>query len=482
MKIIMASSELVPFAYTGELGKNVRTLAVELKKAGHDVSVALPYYRSIAEGGYKVSPTDVEFQVNLGGKRASADILETRSEDGVQVFLVRRDEYFDRSSIYGDTRAYEDNAERFIFFSKAVLELSRRLTPTPEVIHAHDWPTALIPVFSKERQLPFQTVLTIYDLKHQGSFWSFDFGLTNLPGHYFSTRGVEFYGRFNFLKGGILFADAVVLPGEPAMFEAFTPEGGYGLDAVLQENAARVHGILLGNDYAATNPPLDSLVKGPSSSGVTAAKAAYRQALASRLGISLAPDDVLATVPLNPGDQQTLTPIVPITDLLLTSGFRLILTGEVPAGARAKAITASCRYPAKFATVHESPGTEGYALILAAADLVLIPSSLGYRAQPLIASLRYGTIPVVRFRRGLTQLVTDVQPAGQSGTSFIYYNHQPEGVFDALVRARWLRQDAPSWHELVERAAQWDFSWHQTATDYGALYAELVRHRQAMPA
>ena len=123
MKIIMASSELVPFAYTGQLGNNVRTLAVELKKAGHDVSVVLPYYRAIAEGGYNARATDVDFQINLGGKIASADILETRSEDGVQVFLIRRDEYFDRSSIYGESRAYEDNSERFIFFAKAVLEL-----------------------------------------------------------------------------------------------------------------------------------------------------------------------------------------------------------------------------------------------------------------------------------------------------------------------------------------------------------------------
>ncbi|MBV8899399.1 MAG: glycogen/starch synthase, partial [Verrucomicrobia bacterium] len=385
-------------------------------------------------------------------------------------------------SIYGDSRAYEDNSERFIFFCKAVLELSRRLTPTPEVVHAHDWPAALIPVFSKEWQLPFQTVLTIYDLMHQGSFWSFDFGLTNLPGHYFSVRGVEFYGRFNCLKGGILFADAVVLPGEPALFEAFTREGGYGLDAVLQENAGRLHGILLGNDYGATNPPLDGLIKGSVPSGAVAAKEVYRQALASRLGLTLAPDDLLVAVPLNPGDQQALTPIVPVADLLLTSGFRLVLTGEIPAGARAKAITASRRYPGKLTTVHESPGTEGYALTLAAADLVLVPSSLGYRAQPVIASLRYGTIPVIRFRRGLIQLVTDVQPAGQTGTSFIYHNNRPEGVFDALCRARWVRQDTQSWHELMKRAAQCDFSWQQTAAGYGTLYAELVRHRQAMPA
>jgi starch synthase len=398
------------------------------------------------------------------------------------VFLIRREEYFDRSSIYGDTRAYEDNSERFIFFAKAVLELSRRLTPTPEIIHAHDWPAALIPVFSKEWRLPFQAVLTIYDLVHQGSFWSFDFGLTNLPGHYFSARGVEFYGRFNFLKGGILFADAVVLPGEPAMFEAFTREGGCGLDAVLQENSARLHGILLGNDYMATNPPLDSVLNGPAPSDVIAAKAAYRQALASRLGLSLAPGDVVVTIPLNPGDQQVLTPITPIADLLLTSGFRLVLTGQVPAGARAKAVIASRRYPGKFTMVDESPGTEGYALTLAGADLTLVPSSLGYRAQPVIASLRYGTIPVIRFRRGLIQLVTDVQPAGHTGTSFIYHNNRPEGVFDALRRARWLQQDAQTWHELVQRAVQCDFSWHQTASDYATLYAELVRHRQAVPA
>ena len=156
MKILMATSEFSPLGSTGDLGDQVRILTAELKKLGHDVSVVMPFYRSVREGNYEIRPNSGEFQVNLGGKRASSDIVETTSPDGTQVYLVRRDEYFDRSGIYGaDARSYEDNAERFIFFSKAVLELAGRMSPSPEVIHCHDWTTALVPVFVRERQLPF---------------------------------------------------------------------------------------------------------------------------------------------------------------------------------------------------------------------------------------------------------------------------------------------------------------------------------------
>src|SRR5439155_24884239 len=119
-------------------------------------------------------------------------------------------EYFDRSGLYGtEGYAYDDNAERFVYYSKAVVELARRMKPAPEIVHVHDWQSALVPVLIKERQLPFKTVLTLHNVAYQGSFWGVDFGLTNLPGHYFSERGVEFYGNLNFLKGGILFADAI---------------------------------------------------------------------------------------------------------------------------------------------------------------------------------------------------------------------------------------------------------------------------------
>ncbi len=156
----------------------------------------------------------------------------------MQVFFVRRDEYFDRSEIYGaDGKAYEDNAERFIFFSKAVVELARRVIPAPDIVHVHDWQTALVPVFVRQRQLPFKTVLTIHNIAYQGSFWGVDFGLTNLPGSYFGATGIEFYGRVNFLKGGILYADAVTTVSERYARDIQTPEFGAGLDAVMREHA-----------------------------------------------------------------------------------------------------------------------------------------------------------------------------------------------------------------------------------------------------
>src|ERR1700736_2101534 len=139
MKILMATSEFSPLGSTGDLGDEVRILAIELKKLGHDVSVVMPFYRSVREGNYEIRPTNDEFQVNLGGKRASSDVVETTSPEGIQVYLVRRDEYFDRSGIYGgDGRIYEDNAERFIFFSKAVFELGRKISPSPEGIPCQD--------------------------------------------------------------------------------------------------------------------------------------------------------------------------------------------------------------------------------------------------------------------------------------------------------------------------------------------------------
>ena len=154
--------------------------------------------------------TGVEIPGAIGPRLIQAEILECVAPNGVQVFLIRRDEFFDRSGLYGtDGRAYEDDAERSVFFSKAVVELARRVLPPPQILHVHDWQTALVPVLVKERHLPFKTVLTIHNLAYQGSFWAYDFGLTNLPGDYFSAKGVEFYGSMNLLKGGILHADAV---------------------------------------------------------------------------------------------------------------------------------------------------------------------------------------------------------------------------------------------------------------------------------
>jgi starch synthase len=482
MKILMATSEFSPLGSSGDLGDEVRILTIELRKLGHDVSVVMPFYRSVREGKYHVRPTNGEFQVNLGGKRASSDIVETTSPEGIQVYLVRRDEYFDRSGIYGaDGRVYEDNAERFIFFSKAVLELARKISPAPEVIHCHDWTTALIPVFARERQMPFRTVLTIHNLEHQGSFWSFDFALTGLPGSYFGPRGLEFYGRLNFLKGGILYADAVTLPGEAALFEAFTPQHGFGLDSVLQENRFHLYGIPHGVDYSQTNPPFETLVDQSHKSEGANGKSSCRQALLDQLGLEKKPNGIVLDLPIESHDETAFGSLKLIVDLILTADTCLVVTGKGTDQDLAPIIIAERKYSTRFAYRPE-PEAKLHQLALAGADVVLLPSSLGFRGANAIAAMRYGTLPIVKIHGGVHQLVSDYDPATEEGCGFLYYDHSPMALWDSIRRANQLYRRSEEWKKLAERAKSLDFSWRESAKEFTKLYANLLRHQQAAPA
>jgi starch synthase len=480
MKILMATSEFSPLASTGDLGDQVGILAAELKHLGHDVSVVMPFYRTIRESKQGIRPTGMEFQVNLGGKRATTDIVETTNSDGIQMLMVRRDEYFDRSGIYGGGgRPYEDNAERFIFFSKVVCELAQRITPSPEIIHCHDWTSALVPVFVRDRQLPFRTVLTIHNLEHQGSFWSFDFALTNLPGSYFGPGGVEFYGRLNFLKAGILHADAVTLPGETALFEAFTLQHGFGLDSVLQENHFRIFGIPHGVNYSETNPSFGDLLGEPQK--FNNGKTSCRKAVLEQLGLEKDPKGVVYALPIEPQDDAAFAAVMPFIDLILTANACLITTGKVADPDIASVIVAERKYPTRF-SYQPDADVRKRQVTLAGADAVLLPSSLGFRGITALTAMRYATLPVVKSRGGVHQIVSDYDPETGSGNGLIYFNHSPRAVLDSVRRANDLYQQRHLWSQLVARAQKVDMSWGESATAFARLYANLLRHRNASAA
>jgi starch synthase len=476
MKILMATSEFSPFASTGDLGGQVGILAAELKRLGHDVSVVMPLYRTVHESKQDIRPVGTEFHVNLGAKRATADILETTS-DGIQVYMVRRDEYFDRSGIYGgDGRPYDDNAERFIFFSKVAVEFAQRITPSPEIIHCHDWTAALVPVFVRDRQLPFRTILTIHNLEHQGSFWSFDFALTNLPGSYFSPTGVEFYGRLNFLKGGILYTDAVTLPGETALFEAFTVQHSFGLDSVLRENHYKTFGVPHGVDYAVTNPPCEELIGKQRASEDE--KQTSRQAILEQLGLERDLKGIVYALPIEPRDDGAFAGVKPFIDLILSGDACLIATGKAPDPDIGDVIVAERKYPNLFSYLPEADARTRQ-LVLAGADAVLLPSSLGFRATTVLAAMRYATLPVVKFRGGIYQIVSDYDPATDSGNGFVYSDYFPRALADSLRRANELYRQPVLWSQLGARAQKVDLSWHESATAFTKLYANLLRHRTA---
>jgi starch synthase len=475
VKILMVTPEMAPLARTGGLGDVLEALPSALQGRGHDVSVVMPLYRSVKENAaIKLSNTGVHMTVQVGSKRLDAEIWECTA-NGVQTFCVRRDEYFDRSGIYGgEGRAYEDNAERFIFFAKAALELACRISPAVEILHAHDWPAALIPVFVREQELPFQTVLTIHNLAYQGSFWGVDFGLTNLPGNYFSATGVEFHGQLNFLKGGILYADAITTVSERYARDIQTPEFGCGLENVVRENSGRLSGILNGADQRLWNPATDKFIAKKYKSSSLAGKQACREALLAELGLEKNPTKPVFAMVTRLAEQKGLDLVIPLLDRILSDDVRLVILGEGDSEYERELSVAQRKHGARFSFVKEFNDRLAH-MIEAGADSTLIPSHFEPCGLSAMYSLRYGTIPIARACGGLHQIIRDFDPGVNEGNGFMFFDYSPEALWDAIGRAKKIFADRAAWKGLMVRAMQSDFSWSKSAEQYEKVYEQILR-------
>lgn len=475
MRILLAGSELSPFARTGGLGDVLAGLPAALVARGHEVSVVLPCYRGLIEDKQLAArSTAVKIIVPVGGKRLEAEILQGESPSGVQIFLVRRDEYFNRPGLYAaEGRDYEDNAERFIFFSQAIIELARRVVPPLDLIHVHDWQTALVPVLVKHRRLPLKTLLTIHNLAYQGSFWGVDFGLTNLPGEYFTATGVEFYGRLNLLKGGILFADAVTTVSERYAREIQTPEYGFGLDAVIRENQWKLSGILNGAEYSVWNPATDKLLPKRYNPENLSGKKSCREALLAESNLEPKPAGPVFAMVSRLAEQKGIDVLAPLIDRLLADDVRLVVLGEGDSGYERELMIASKRHSTRFA-YRKSMDDRFSHLVEAGADISLIPSRFEPCGLTAMYSLKYGTLPIARATGGLYQIIQDYDPTSGTGVGFLFFAYRPEAFWDAILRAKRLYQDQALWKELVLRAMAADFSWEKAVGRYELIYQRLL--------
>ncbi len=479
MKILMASSEMFSLARTGGLGDVIDALPAALRASQNEVSVVLPLYRVIRENPQlRLRETGVRFAVQIGEKAVEAGVVETITPNGTQVFLIRRDEYFDRSGIYGvDGKDYEDNAERFIFFCKAVVELARRMSPVPDVLHVHDWQTALIPVLVRDWALPFKTVLTIHNLAYQGSFWPYDFRFTNLPGHYFGAKGVEFFGNLNLLKAGILFADHITTVSEPYLHEIQTPASGCGLDAVIREHSAKFSGILNGADYTVWNPLADPHLPATFNPEMPEGKRVCRDALLARFDLRPNPRGPVIGMVARLDEHKGFDILFPLLDRLLSDDVRLIVLGEGDPAYAAELRYHMLKHRGLFAFAEDFDVPLAH-LIEAGSDLSFIPSRFEPCGLTAIYSLKYGTLPVARAVGGLSQIIRDYDPntpAEDGGWGFLFHDYQTESFWDALKRARFLFVEQPElFKTLIQRAMACDFSWKLAAAEYTRLYTALV--------
>jgi starch synthase len=480
MRILMISAEGPPLSRATALVDVLEALPRELRARKHEVGIVMPYYREISENmSIELRDTGITVDVPVGAKNYVAEFVEGRTTGGVQTFFIRCDEFFGRASIYGEHGvAYEDNATRFIFFSKAALEIARRMTPTPQILHCHDWAAALIPALVAEQRLPFATVLTIHHLAEQGSFWGLDFALTNLPERYFKPAGIEYFGRLNLLKGGIVFADKLTTVSERFRREMITPEGGGGLDIVLREHAHRLVGILNGADYQRWNPETDHLLPRAFGPGNLEGKMICRALLLDALRLAPGPSGPVYGMVTRLVPEKGFDLFMPLLDRLLTDDVRLIILGEGDAGYETALAIAARKYPTKFA--YRQHYDEGLAhLIEAGMDISLIPSQIEPSGLSAMYSLKYGALPVARATGGIQEIIEDYDPSIDAGFGFLCYEKTPDAFWDSIKRARQIFHDKPTWPTLMERAMARDFSWSEAAARYENLYSELAGVRSA---
>ncbi len=483
MRVLVVSSEVVPFAKTGGLADVTGSLPKALRRIGVEADVVLPLYRTVDRDRFSLVPSGPAVRVPLGHREETGTILEGEAGEGVRAYLIRNDRYFDREFPYGTKDGdYVDNCERFAFFCRAVMEWIGTSGRPYDVVHCNDWQTALIPAYLKtlySRHAAFRStasVFTAHNLGYQGLFWNHELPITGLGWELFTPQGVEFYGKLNVLKAGLVFADVLTTVSDTYSREIQTPEFGYGLEGVLYERRADLYGILNGVDYEDWNPETDPLIAARYSRTEPAGKKVCRDDLLAEFGWAAPVDEPVVGVVGRLTAQKGFDLLEQIGEWLAAQPVRVVILG---AGER--------RYEeamARFGQLHPDRISLRFAFddrlahkIEAGSDIYLMPSRYEPCGLNQIYSLKYGTVPVVRNTGGLADTVVDADEDPVRGTGFKFRGYETAELQDALGRALAAYADKPRWNRIVERGMAQDFSWEASAREYVSAYRKALRKR-----
>jgi starch synthase len=479
LRVLLISSEVEPFAKTGGLADVAGALPAALAALGHDVRVLMPRYRGVERHG-ALAPVLPRVRVPIADRTIEGALLEGRLGRDLPVYFLAHDHYYDRPALYGTAEGdYLDNCERFIFFCRGALEAIRALGWAPHVIHANDWQSGLVPVYLETlyKDDPalgdVGTVFTIHNLAYQGVFWHFDMPLTGLGWDLFTPAGLEFYGKINFLKGGLVFADALSTVSRTYAEEIQTPAFGCGLEGVLQYRRAELHGVLNGIDGAVWNPETDREIAKPYSADDLAGKAACKLGLVEEMGLDADGAPVIGIVS-RLAAQKGLDLVLEALPEMVEAGLTLVMLGAgEPALERALVGAAAAQRGRVAIRTGFDPALARR--IYAGADMFLMPSRYEPCGLGQMISMRYGTIPVVRRTGGLADTVTEVQPARRTGTGFGFVEPTGRALLDTLTRALAAYREPALWRQLQRNAMAEDFSWQASAREYVALYRKAAK-------
>lgn len=486
MNILLASSEVFPFAKTGGLADVCGALPIEIAKRGHRPVVFMPAYRTALQSGQPIEPLGVEFSIPIGSKIVAGSYLKSRlPQSDVEVVLVSQPELFDRAGLYQENgEDYTDNCERFVFFCRAVMEGIRTLGLNIDVIHCNDWQTGLIPAYlaleyrHAPRYSKIASLFTIHNLAYQGSFWHWDMLMTGLDWKFFNWRQMEFYGRLNLLKTGIVFANAITTVSPRYAKEIQTSEHGCGLEGVLASRADVLTGIINGIDEAVWNPATDNYLPMNYDLGSwREGKAACKQALQDELQLPRQNTPIVGLIG-RLAEQKGWSLIIEVMKSLVPRAdvqWAILGTGEH--GYQQALEQLAAEYPNKVAVRMAFSDALAHR-IEAGSDMFLMPSRYEPCGLNQLYSLKYGTVPIVHETGGLADTIVDYSLSGPSNpesNGFRFQDYRSEALLEAVRRALDVYTQQPEqWARLVENGMRQDWSWSRSAEQYIALYEQLA--------
>lgn len=482
--MLIAAAEAVPFAKTGGLGDVIGSLPKELKKQGVDARVILPNYMDIPELLKKQMVLKNKFVVQVGWREQYCGVLELEHQ-GVTFYFIDNEYYFKRHGFYG----YHDDAERFGFFCRAILESLNKIDFMPNVIHCHDWHTGMVSVLfdAHYRSIPeyqhIKTLFTIHNLRYQGVFpKEVLHDILDLDWSYFTHDGVEFHRAINFMKGGLAYSDKISTVSRTYAQEIQDPYFGEQLDGFLRKRQNDLIGIVNGIDYDVYNPAKDKAITSSYDIGKLQGKTKNKTKLQQRLGLPVKED-----VPLIAVVSRLVGPkgLDLMERILLDLVKEATVTGEEHYDAQLVILgTGEARYENFFKYLAwQYPGKISANImfdddlahqIYAGADMFLMPSLYEPCGIGQLIAMRYGCLPIVRETGGLRDTVQSYNEQTGEGNGFTFVNYNAHHMFDSIKWALRIFKDKTTWNKIVANAMESDYSWQQSASQYHKVYQELA--------
>lgn len=480
MRVIFITPEAVPFSRVGGLGDVAFQLPRALANQGHQVTVVVPKHRGSDRMPLNEIP-EWRVEIDLSLSRREARYYKGDTGDVHEAVLVGCDDLFDRPGLYGNEFGdYDDNAERFIFFSRAALLAAGRLAQGDEkvVIHCHDWPTGLVLMCLKSWHEAFpslrkaSTVFTYHNLASQGLFLHYDFAMTGLDWSLFTHEGLEFHGQMNLTKAGLLAADIITTVSRKYARETLTPAYGMGLEGVLLQCRNDIIPVQNGVDYAQWDPLADRCIAANYSVGDLAGKEECRCALAGMFGFENSNLPTLSMV-CRLLSRKGMDIIVKSLDRLMDMPVNVAFMGLGEIHYQDFLTEAALRWPGRVGYKRANDLVMVHH-ILAGSDIFMMPSRFEPCGLEQLYALRYGSVPVVRSTGGLDDTVIDVVLNPEEGTGYKFADYSPDAFLETLARAVDDFGRSEAWERIMSRGMGQNFSWDLAATRYNDVYNQAL--------